>query len=107
MALWKRYGLFPGNGGQSIVRAWLAFKLTDSEFALGMVMSAVAIPMFFLGPLGGVLADRRDRRNMIVSRQLVVFLVDLCAGCTDCPVFLHCEPGAPKHGRRRQTGHDG
>ncbi len=68
---------FLAMGGQSIVRAWLAFKLTESEFALGMVMFAVAVPMFFLGPLGGVVADRTDRRNLIVWGQLVVFMSEL------------------------------
>ena len=64
-------------GGQSVVRAWLAFKLTESEFSLGMVMFAVAIPMFFLGPIGGVVADRMDRRNLIVWGQLAVFLSEV------------------------------
>ncbi|MBW1900234.1 MAG: MFS transporter [Deltaproteobacteria bacterium] len=64
---------FLAMGGQSVVRAWLAFKLTDSEFALGMVMFAVAIPMLLFGPFGGAVADRVDRRNLIVWGQLVVF----------------------------------
>ncbi len=64
-------------GGQGVIRAWLAFKLTGSEFALGMVMFAVAIPMFFFGPIGGVVADRMDRRNIIVWGQLVVFLTEV------------------------------
>jgi len=68
---------FLAMGGQTIVRAWLAFKLTDSEFALGMVMFAVAVPMFFFGPFGGVVADRMDRRNLIVWGQLIVFLSEV------------------------------
>ena len=62
---------------QMVLRAWLAFKLTDSEFALGMVMFAVAVPMFFLSPLGGVMADRIDRRKLIIFGQLGVFCLDL------------------------------
>lgn len=61
---------------QNVMRAWLAFKLTDSEFALGLVMFAIAVPMFFLSPFGGVMADRKDRRNLIVMGQLTVFLLD-------------------------------
>jgi len=68
---------FFAMGGQSIVRAWLAFKLTESEFALGIVMFTVAIPMFFLGPIGGVMADRTDRRKIIVLGQFVVFLSEI------------------------------
>lgn len=62
---------------QMVMRAWLAFQLTRSEFALGMVMFAIAVPMFFLSPIGGVLTDRYDRRNLIVFGQLTVFLLDL------------------------------
>jgi predicted MFS family arabinose efflux permease len=68
---------FLAMGGQSVVRAWLAFKLTGSEFSLGLVMFAVAIPMFFFGPLGGVVADRTDRRILIVWGQLVVFVSEI------------------------------
>ena len=62
---------------QMVLRAWLAFKLTNSEFALGLVMFAIAVPMFFLSPVGGVMADRIDRRKLIILGQLTVFLLDL------------------------------
>lgn len=68
---------FLAMGAQAIVRAWLAFKLTESELALGMVMFAVAIPMFLLAPIGGAIADRTDRRNVIVAGQLVVLLSEI------------------------------
>jgi predicted MFS family arabinose efflux permease len=63
---------FFAMGSQGIVRAWLAFKLTQSELALGAVMAAVAIPMFFIAPLGGVISDRMDRRNLILMGQAVI-----------------------------------
>ncbi len=62
---------------QNTMRAWLAFKMTDSELALGLVMFAVAVPMFFLSPFGGMLADRMDRRKLILIGQTAVFSVDL------------------------------
>jgi len=62
---------------QLVMRAWLAFKLTDSELALGMVMFAVAVPMFFLSPIGGMMADRKDRRSLIMVGQAAVLSVDL------------------------------
>ena len=64
-------------GSQSVVRAWLAFKLTGSEFALGMVMFAVAVPMLFIAPIGGVIADRVDRRNLIAAGQFVIILNEI------------------------------
>lgn len=45
--------LFFAMNGQFVVRSYLAFKLTDSAFALGIVNLAVAIPMLFISPFGG------------------------------------------------------
>ena len=64
-------------GSQGIVRAWLAFKLTQSELALGTVMVAVAVPMFFIAPIGGVISDRMDRRNLIILGQTLVLCSEL------------------------------
>ena len=71
---------FLAMGGQSIVRPWLAFQLTDSELALGLVSAAVALPMLLLSPLGGVLADRVERRNLILVSQASAMLSELAAG---------------------------
>jgi MFS transporter, DHA1 family, staphyloferrin A biosynthesis exporter len=68
---------FFAMGSQGVVRAWLAFKLTDSELALGAVMVAIAIPMFFIAPVGGVISDRMDRRNLIIMGQSLVLLSEL------------------------------
>ena len=68
---------FFAMNAQGIVRAWLAFKLTNSELALGTVMFVVAVPMFFLSPIGGMVADRKDRRNLIMLGQFIIFTTDL------------------------------
>ncbi len=62
---------------QFALRAWLAFKMTDSEFSLGLMIFAIAVPMFFLSPFGGVMADRVNRRNLIMAGQFVAFAMDL------------------------------
>jgi len=59
---------------QALVRGFLAFRLTNSEFALGSVSFAVAVPMLLVSPLGGVLADRVDRRRIIVAAQGLVLV---------------------------------
>lgn len=58
--------------GQMVVRSWLAYDMTGSAFALGLVNFSVAIPMLILSPFGGVLADRIERRKLIMAGQLVV-----------------------------------
>src|SRR5258705_5158608 len=52
---------------QALVRGFLAYQLTKSEFALGGVSFAVAAPMLIVSPIGGVLADRIDRRRVIMA----------------------------------------
>jgi MFS family permease len=65
---------FLAMGGQMLVRPYLAYRLTESEFALGVVTAAMATPMLLLSPFGGVLADRRERRGLIVFAQLASFV---------------------------------
>jgi len=68
---------FFAMGSQGVVRAWLAFDLTKSELALGYVTLAMAFPLFFIGPMGGVVSDRTDRRNLIMLGQAVILLSEL------------------------------
>ena len=63
---------FFAMSGQGLVRSWLAFELTGSELALGLMGAAVAAPMLFVAPVGGVIADRFERRNLILGGQALV-----------------------------------
>ena len=83
---------FFAMGSQQVVRAWLAYDLTGSEFALGMTMLAAAVPMFFMAPIGGVVADRLDRRSVIMAGQALGFASQaliLLLIVTDNLVFWH------------------
>ena len=64
-------------GSQQIVRAWLVFQLTDSTLALGTIMFTVAVPMLLVAPFGGVVADRRERRSLIIAGQGLVVASEL------------------------------
>ena len=68
---------FMAMGSQQIVRSWLAFRLTDSELALGVISFAVALPMLIAAPFGGVIADRRERRSLIIGGQAIVVLSEV------------------------------
>lgn len=68
---------FFAMNGQFVVRSYLAFKLTDSAFALGIINLAVAIPMLVISPFGGVLADRVEKRNLIMVGQALLLLNEL------------------------------
>ena len=45
---------------------WYAFKVTDSSFLTATIMGMRLLPYLVVGPVGGVLADRFDRRRMLV-----------------------------------------
>ncbi len=63
----SNFAFFLAMSGQSIVRAWLAFELTGSELALGLVSFTVAVPMLLIAPIGGAMSDRLERRNLIAA----------------------------------------
>ena len=56
---------------QQFARSWLAFELTGTNTALGGVLLGFGISGLFAIPAGGVIADRFDKRNVIVVTQLV------------------------------------
>ena len=68
---------FLAMGSMQIARVWLVFQLTDSPLALGIVSAAVAIPMLLFSPFGGVLADRVERRGLIITAQTVAIMSEV------------------------------
>jgi MFS family permease len=49
--------------------AWLVLQLTDSGTALGANVALYFVPMLVLGAYGGVLADRFDKRHILMLTQ--------------------------------------
>src|SRR5260370_42321672 len=58
-----------GTWLQSVAQSWLVYRLTDSPFLLGLAGFAGQAPVFFLAPLGGAVADRTDRRPLLIFPQ--------------------------------------
>src|SRR5947199_8095497 len=58
-----------GTWMQQVAQSWLVYRLTGSAALLGLVGFAGQIPVFLLAPLGGSLADARDRRRIIIATQ--------------------------------------
>lgn len=65
---------FFAMNGQMIVRSILAYDLTGSELALGAINLMVAIPMLVVSPFGGVIADRVEKRGLIVTGQALLLV---------------------------------
>jgi predicted MFS family arabinose efflux permease len=60
-----------GTWMQRVSSGWLAWTLTHSGTWLGLMSMAEFLPVLFLSPLAGVLADRRDRVAIIRITQLI------------------------------------
>ncbi len=56
----------------SIVAAILAYELSGSAFVVGMVSVAQFGPQLLFGPISGAIADRADRRHLLVAGRLLV-----------------------------------
>ena len=58
-----------GTWMDTIAEAWLVYRLTGSSLLLGTVAFAGQIPVFLLAPIGGMVADRLNRRSIVVATQ--------------------------------------
>jgi MFS family permease len=72
-----------GTWMQQVAQSWLIYRLTHSAMLLGFVGFAGQIPSFIIGPLGGYVADRFDRRRtIIVTQTLSMILAFILAALT-------------------------
>lgn len=69
-----------GQWLQQVVLSWLVFEMTGSAFLLGLINGVRFLPFLFTSLIGGVLADRIDRRRLMLWTQWYVFAVTLLMG---------------------------
>jgi MFS family permease len=69
-----------GTWMQMIAQDWLVLNLTDSGFALGFVTALQFLPMLVVGPWAGVLADRVDKRRLLIAMNVTAGLLGLTLG---------------------------
>ncbi|TDC25157.1 MFS transporter [Streptomyces sp. 8K308] len=58
-----------GTWMQRIAQDWLVHELTDSAAAVGITMALQFLPFLLFGLYGGVLADRVDKRRLLIGTQ--------------------------------------
>ncbi len=69
---------------QMITRGWLILRLTDdSPLALVAVMVSFSLPMTFMSPVGGALADRLPRRRLVILSQSGNAIMTVIIGLLD------------------------
>lgn len=69
-----------GRWMQIVAQSWLVLELTGSGTAIGLVLALQTVPMLILGPYGGVVADRADKRKLLVVLQVLMGLQALILG---------------------------
>lgn len=60
-----------GTWMQIVAQAWLIWKLSHSAFLLGLDQFLGSIPIFLFSLVGGVIADRMERRQVLIGSQCV------------------------------------
>jgi MFS family permease len=60
-----------GSFVQEVAQSWLVYQLTNDPFLLGAVVFLNNGPILLFSLVGGVLADRMDRRKLLIGSQLV------------------------------------
>jgi len=71
-----------GSWMQRIAQSWLVLQLhvPNAGVALGLVSALQFLPMLLFGAYGGVLADRLDKRRLLMATQTVMGLLALVLG---------------------------
>lgn len=72
-----------GTWMDQVAESWLVYRLTGSALLLGTVAFASQIPVFLLAPIGGTIADRHNRRTiLVITQSCMMVLAFILAGLT-------------------------
>jgi MFS family permease len=69
-----------GTWMQMTAQAWLVLSLTHSSTALGAIIALQTLPVLLLGPYGGVIADRVNKRQLMIALQSAMGVQALVLG---------------------------
>ena len=66
-----------GTWMQATAQAWLVLTLSGSSSILGLIVALQALPILIIGPYAGVIADRVDRRLLMIFLQTIMGVLAL------------------------------
>jgi MFS family permease len=69
-----------GTWMQMAAQSWLVLTITRSSTTLGLIVALQTLPVLLLGPYGGVIADRVDKRRLMVALQSAMGVQALVLG---------------------------
>ena len=64
-----------GTWMQSTAQSWVVWELTQSESSLGIVVMLNTLPLFLLAPWAGGIADRFNRRFILLATQAIAMVL--------------------------------
>lgn len=67
-----------GDFIQAMAQSWLVWQMTKSPFLLGVVGFCQALPRLLLGAVGGAIVDRVERRQLLISTQILAMAQAFC-----------------------------
>ncbi len=69
-----------GTWMQMTAQSWLVLTLTHSATMLGLIVALQTLPVLVLGPYGGVIADRVNKRKLMIALQSAMGIQALALG---------------------------
>ena len=69
-----------GTWMQSVAQAWLVLKLTNNGAYLGIVIGLQMLPVLLFGAWGGLIADRFDKRRVLIGTAIAASALALLLG---------------------------
>ncbi len=69
---WSQFISLAGTWMQNVGSSLVVLSLTTSAIAIGAINVAAALPLLIFGLAGGVMADRRDRRLILICTQALM-----------------------------------
>jgi MFS family permease len=69
-----------GTWMQKMAQAWLVLELTNSGGWLGITLAVQQLPLLFLAPWGGLLADRMNKRTILIVTATAAMIPSLLLG---------------------------
>src|SRR5512141_3295230 len=60
-----------GTWMQIVAQGWLIYRLSHSAFLLALDQFLAGIPIFLFSLIGGVVADRTERRKILLVSQYI------------------------------------
>ena len=66
-----------GTWMQNVAQGWLVFELTNSPFLVGLAGFAQSVPVLIFSLVGGVIADRANRRKLLIGMQTAMMALAL------------------------------